>query len=101
MTETAQQSPARAEVLDEIRGMLEKVLDQYGLDDTEITEDTSFHDDLGLESIDLVAVAAMLSERYGEQVNLAAFLAELDLDQVIALRVGLLVDFVVDATAGR
>lgn len=74
--------------------MLLRVLDQYGLDDVEISMDTTFHDELGLESIDLVTVGSMLTDRYGEQVNLASFLADLDIDDVIGMRVGLLVDFV-------
>ncbi|HWC82851.1 MAG TPA: phosphopantetheine-binding protein [Pseudonocardiaceae bacterium] len=81
-------------VFEEIRSMVTTLLDQYGLDDVEITEDTLFHDDLGLESIDLVTLGGTLAERYGEQVNLAAFLAELEMDQVIGLRLGMLVDFV-------
>ncbi|CAL9391253.1 hypothetical protein SUDANB95_01256 [Actinosynnema sp. ALI-1.44] len=82
-------------VLDELRSMLVRVLDQYGLDDLEITRDTRFHDDLGLESIDLVTLGSLLVERYGAHVNLAAYLAELDLDGVIALTVGDLADFVI------
>jgi acyl carrier protein len=83
-------------VLDDIREMLLALLDRYGVD-VEITRDTTFHEDLGLESIDLVALGGMLAEHYGEEVNLAAFLAELELDDVIGLRIGLLVDFVCGA----
>ncbi|MCG8919372.1 acyl carrier protein [Actinokineospora sp. PR83] len=90
----------RTEILAVLVDVLEKVLDQYGLDDSEITEDTTFHDDLGLESIDLVAVGQMLAEHYGEQVNLAAFLAEKDLDDVIGITVGDLVSFVESSTSG-
>lgn len=86
--------PSQQAVLEEISSMLLRVLDQYGLDDVEISMDTTFHDELGLESIDLVTVGSMLTDRYGEQVNLAAFLADLDIDDVIGMRVGLLVDFV-------
>ena len=84
------------DVLDEISEMLLALLDRYGVD-VEITRDTTFHEDLGLESIDLVALGGMLAERYGDDVNLAAFLAELELDDVIGLRIGLLVDFVCGA----
>lgn len=84
------------DVLDEISEMLLALLDRYGVD-VEITRDTTFHEDLGLESIDLVALGGMLAERYGDEVNLAAFLAELELDDVIGLRIGLLVDFVCGA----
>ncbi|SDI79296.1 acyl carrier protein [Actinokineospora alba] len=86
--------PSQQAVLEEISSMLLRVLDQYGLDDVDITMETTFHDELGLESIDLVTVGSMLTDRYGEQVNLAAFLADLDIDDVIGMRVGLLVDFV-------
>ena len=40
-----------------------------------------------------------LTERYGDRVNLAAFLAEKELDDVIRLTVGALVDFVVSKLA--
>jgi acyl carrier protein len=90
-------------VLGEIRDMLRTVLDEHGMNDTEITADTSFHSDLELESIDLVALTGLMDQRYGEKVNLAEFLAEKDIDQVIALKVGDLVDYVIhslQASAG-
>jgi acyl carrier protein len=98
---TTTQTPSPAAVLDEIRAMLLKVLDNYGLDEVEIGRDSLFHDDLGLESIDLVEIGNMLFERYGAQVNLAAFLADKELDDVIGLRIGQLVDFVVTALGGQ
>ncbi|MFC5289412.1 phosphopantetheine-binding protein [Actinokineospora guangxiensis] len=97
----ATQPLTRDVVLDDLRGMLAVVLDQYGADVeelAEIGEHTLFHDDLGLESIDLVAVGALLAERYGEQVNLAAHLAEFELDEVIGLRIGVLVELVMART---
>ncbi|CRK57237.1 Acyl carrier protein [Alloactinosynnema sp. L-07] len=97
---TTTTGPAVEAVLDDIRSMLVRVSDQYGLDDVEVTMDTTFHDDLGLESIDLVTVGSMMTDQYGEQVNLAAFLADLDIDDVIGLRVGMLVDFVHAALSG-
>jgi acyl carrier protein len=50
-----------------------------------------------MESIDLVALAGQLAERYGDAVNFAEFLAAFDLDQVIDLRVGQLVGHIVAA----
>jgi acyl carrier protein len=92
-------------VLADIRAMLVTVLDGTGLDGAdvigaEITMDTTFRDDLDLESIDLVALGGQLGERYGERVNFAEFVAELDLDAVIALTVGSLVDYVVTSLHG-
>lgn len=89
-------------VLDEIDGMLRGILDEYGLDDAEIAMGTRFHDDLELESIDLVTLAGKLEAHYGSQVNFAEFIADLELEQIISLTVGQLVDYVAAAlTAER
>jgi len=84
-----------ATVLADIAGMLRTVVADLGLDDVEITRDTTFHDDLELESIDLVVLSGALRSHYGERVNFAEFIAGLELDEIIALTVGRLVDHVV------
>jgi len=96
-TEPPVTPPAPQAVLVEIAAMLRAILDESGLEDIEITGDTRFHDDLQLESIDLVTLAGGLQRRYGERVNLAEFIADLGLEEVIALTVGELVDYVVGA----
>ncbi|MEU0805299.1 acyl carrier protein [Streptomyces sp. NPDC005970] len=88
-------TPAEQTALDEVTGMLREVLGEYGLDDAEITMDTLFHDDLQLESIDLVTLTASLREHYGDTVNFAAFIADRGLEELIALTVGDLVRHVV------
>ena len=94
-------SPASdaATVLADISAVLRVVLEEYGLDDFEITVETSFHDDLELESIDLVTLSAQLREFYGERVNFAAFIADRGLEEIIELTVGDLVGHVVDTLA--
>jgi acyl carrier protein len=81
-------------VLDVVSAMLREILDEYAVDDIEITMHSAFYADLELESIDLVALAGRLQEHYGERVNVAEFLADKDLDEVIELTVGALVRFV-------
>jgi acyl carrier protein len=88
-------------VLGEIDRMLRGILDEYGLDDAEIAMDTKFHDDLELESIDLVTLAGKLEERYGSSVNFAEFIAELELEEIIALTVGKLVEYVATALSSE
>lgn len=82
-------------VLAQLSGMLQELLEEYGLDDAEITMETTFHDDLELESVDLVALSGQLREHYGERVNFATFIAERDLEEIIALTVGELVRYIV------
>lgn len=92
---TVPQASSETAVLGEIRAILAEVLDLSDVADIEIESEMTLTDELGLESIDLVSIGAMLTERYGEKVNLAAFLAEQEIDDVIKLTVGRLVDFVI------
>jgi acyl carrier protein len=89
----------QASVHADIAGMLRTLLDEYGLEDVEIGMDTSFTRDLELESIDLVTLAGLLEARYGRRVNFAEFIADMELDEIIALTVGRLVTHVVECLA--
>ncbi|WBC00003.1 MULTISPECIES: acyl carrier protein [unclassified Solwaraspora] len=86
-------------ILTEISQMLRAVLP--GIDpDEEITMDTSFRDDLEMESIDVISLAGRLQARYGDSVNFAQFVAGLDVDSLRALRVGELVEHISAALDG-
>ena len=61
----------------------------------EVTMETSFNDDLELESIEFVALAEKLQERYGAKVDFAGWLSGMELDRIIGLSVGELVEFIV------
>lgn len=91
----AQKTPTAPAVLADVAGMLRTMLDEEGLDDIEIAMDTRFTDDLELESIDLVTLAGTLQDRYGQEVNFAEFVADLELDEIIGLTVGQLVEYIV------
>ncbi|MDT7724868.1 MAG: acyl carrier protein [Actinomycetota bacterium] len=92
---TAPEQTGEVAVLAEVSGILRVLLDEYGLDDAEIAMDTKFHDDLELESIDLVGLSGQLREHYGDKINFAAFIAERGLEEIIQLTVGDLVDYIV------
>jgi hypothetical protein len=86
--EPAPVGPADAGLLAEFVTML---LDVTGEDDgwaAGITAATRLEGDLQLESVELVALGELLRSRYGEGVDLAAFVAGLDIDQIIGLTVG-------------
>ena len=56
--------------------------------------DTSFSGDLELESIEFVALAEKLQQRYGTGVDFVGWISKKELDQIIALTVGELVEFI-------
>ncbi|MEU2063972.1 acyl carrier protein [Streptomyces sp. NPDC013455] len=93
-TQPVPPEPTADTVLADVTGMLRTVLAEYGDDDLVIGMSTTFNCDLGLESIDLVTLAGLLEERYGKRVNLAAFLAGMEFDEIIDLTVGRLVEYV-------
>ncbi|MGW7366842.1 acyl carrier protein [Streptomyces sp. NPDC054841] len=99
MTTTQPAGPLRADqdaILGDITAMIELVLEDYGLDDTKVGMETSFSRDLEFESIDLVTLAGRLEERYGRTVNFAEFVASMELEEIIELTVGRLVEHVAD-----
>jgi acyl carrier protein len=57
--------------------------------------ETSFAKDLELESIEFVALAEKLQERYGKGVDFVGWLSGKVLDEIIGLTVRELVEFVV------
>lgn len=84
-----------AEVLAEVTTLLAAIVGEQYLLDLEITMETSFNDDLALESVDFVALSTALQERYGDQVDFVAFMAGLELDELAHLTAGQLVSHIV------
>ncbi|WP_326586830.1 acyl carrier protein [Streptomyces sp. NBC_01294] len=79
------------DILAEITDMLVEIVgDEYLLAE-EVTMKTTFNEDLALESIEFVALAELLHHRYGAEVDLMGFLAEKDMDAILAMSVGELV----------
>lgn len=52
--------------------MFEKIksimMEQLNIDENDITEDTSFKDDLGLDSLDLFELAMAIEEEFGVEI---------------------------------
>lgn len=68
------------------------------LPDDVISADTTLLGDLGLSSVELVGLAYRLQAQFGDVVNLSLFLATMETDGAMDVRVGQLADFIV---AGR
>ncbi|MET7801853.1 phosphopantetheine-binding protein [Streptomyces decoyicus] len=86
-------------ILAEITDMLVSVVGDELLVVGEVTPATTFNDDLALESIEFVALAELLQQRYGSSVDLLGLLAEKDIDHILAMTVGELAVHIDRATA--
>jgi acyl carrier protein len=79
---------------DEMAAVLVTVTGDESLLSAGISAQTQLERDLFLDSLDLAALGALLRDRYGAAVDLAGYLAGLDIDQLIGLTVGDLADYV-------
>jgi acyl carrier protein len=89
------------DALTQVVRMLAEVVGEDFLLDVEIGRDTTFNEDLGLESIEFVALADKLRDHYGDGVDLAAFIAGMDIDEIMDLTVGDLVDHIAATEAAH
>jgi acyl carrier protein len=85
-------------VLDDVRRIIAEVIGEDYVSASEIEPDTSFYADLEIESIEFVALGEALQERYGDRLDFAAWIATLEVDEIIGMTVGQLVDQIVAAT---
>ena len=86
------------EVLETVSDMLVDVIGPEYLLDIQVDLTTRFDQDLEIESLEFVALAEQLLHHYGGQVDFVAWLATMELDEIIALTVGDLVKFIVAST---
>ncbi len=84
----------QADVLQTVSGLIFQVIGEDFVLDEPIAMDTSFSDDLELESIEFVALAEKLQQHYGAGVDFVGWISKKELDQIIALTVGELVEFI-------
>ena len=82
------------EILTAVVNSIREVVGEEWIDDEEIGRSTSFGDDLELESIEFVALAEQLQSHYGEKLDFVAWLSSKQLDEIIELTVGDVVEFI-------
>ena len=82
------------EILTAVVNSIREVVGEEWINDEEIGLSTSFGDDLELESIEFVALAEQLQSHYGEKLDFVAWLSSKQLDEIIELTVGDVVEFI-------
>lgn len=82
------------ETLETVARLIREVLGEEGTFEDEIDMGTSFSQDLELESIEFVALAEKIQAYYGERVAFVPWLSGMELDRILALTVGDLVEFI-------
>ena len=88
------QETNQGEILTAVSGFIQEVIGEQWVSEIDIDMNTTFSADLELESIEFVALAEKLQERYGSAVDFPAWLSMMELDDLINLRVGQLVEHI-------
>ena len=84
----------RDDILRTVEGLLVEVVGDEVAIAGPITMATSFNADLELESIEFVALAEKLQQHYGSSIDFVGWISKKELDQIINLTVGELVEFI-------
>lgn len=87
-------------IIQQISAVIRESVAEDWIRQFEIDADTSFNDDLELESIEFVSIAAGLQRHFGDEVDLIGWLSTKAFDELIALRVGNVAEFVSTRLAG-
>jgi acyl carrier protein len=72
---------------DEIMGLLRQLIGNDPSWADRVTPSARLDQDLWLDSLEVAALAGLLRNAFGDRVDLAAFLAGLDFEQLVALTV--------------
>ena len=81
-------------ILATVTGMIGAIIGEEYLEDLDVTMDSVITEDLELESIEFVALAEKLRDRYGERVDFVDWIAGMELEEIIVLSVGQVVAFI-------
>ncbi|CAM2006369.1 acyl carrier protein [Acanthopleuribacter pedis] len=81
-------------ILDTIANLIREVIGEDWVDEINITQHTSFNGELELESIEFVALAEKLQNHFGDDINFVGWLSEKELEDIIALTVGDVAEFI-------
>ena len=87
-------TPQQDEILSVLGTMLIEVIAEEWAQDFAFTMDTSFSEDLELESIEFVALAERVQTHFGDQVDFVNWLSSMEIDAIISLSLGQLVEFI-------
>jgi acyl carrier protein len=99
--DAAMTTDSREAILSEVARLVRQVIGEEWAEEVPITMTTSFARDLELESIEFVTLAEQLKERFGRSLDIAGWLAGMELNQIMGLTMGELVDFIVESLSQR
>ncbi|BAV04112.1 acyl carrier protein [Filimonas lacunae] len=88
MDSLVQTKPDRKEILAVLTQFIVEVIGEEFAEDLVINNESSFTKDLEMDSIEIVAFSEKVKLHFGVRVDFTGWLSGMDLDQLIALKLG-------------
>lgn len=82
------------DILDKLKIFMKEVIGDEWIDESDIDFDTSIANDIEMESIEIVELAEKITNHYGSTVSFVAWMSTMDIDRIINLTVGEIVDYI-------
>jgi acyl carrier protein len=92
---TTRTDPLYESVRTTVECAIRDVVGEWYYEECQIGLDSTFAEDIQLESMEVMEIAERLIETYEGKVDFVAWFAELELEQLIDLTVGTIIDFIV------
>jgi acyl carrier protein len=80
-----------------LKQFITEVIGEEFVEEMDIDMDSSFTKDLEMDSIEIVSFSEKIKAHYGEQIDFTGWLSGMDLDQLINLNLGMIVNYIDNA----
>ncbi len=82
------------EIFDLMTQFITEVIGEEFVEEMDITLESSFTKDLEMDSIEIVSFSEKIKAHFGEQIDFTGWLSNMDLDQLINLSLGTIVNYI-------
>lgn len=82
------------EIFDLMKQFITEVIGEEFVEEMDITISSSFTKDLEMDSIEIVSFSEKIKAHFGEQIDFTGWLSNMDLDQLINLNLGTIVNYI-------
>jgi acyl carrier protein len=80
-----------------LKQFITEVIGEEFVEEMDIDMNSSFTKDLEMDSIEIVSFSEKIKAHYGEQIDFTGWLSNMDLDQLINLNLGMIVNYIDNA----
>jgi Phosphopantetheine attachment site. len=89
----------REAIYNDMMQFIADIIGEDVVEELEVSEASVFTKDLEMDSIEIVSFAEKVKAKYGEGIDFAGWLSSMSIDELIALSIGDIVNFIADADA--